>query len=101
MVYVISLTFSGDVHAPKLYCTHYLPPHVPIAVHEHSWQVPVRVVRDACGRDALQELGGWEFGGELRQMLVQQGTEWYTEGRGVTVTRYRGCYTCLISKGKH
>ena len=49
--------------------------HVPLRVDEYGGQVSIRVVWYAGGGDALEKLGGWKLGSQLRDVLVDQGTE--------------------------
>lgn len=91
-------TFHSDVHASELYPSHYLPLHVSLAVYEDGGQVSVRVVRDACVRDALQELGGRKFGGQAREMLIQQCAEWNAVGAVTSSTH--SVHLCICHKHK-
>lgn len=51
-----------------------------VVVDEDGWQVLLREVGDAGLCDRLEELHGGELHGELAEVLVEEGAEWYTFG---------------------
>ena len=78
-IIVRSITFSGEVHPPKLQWSNNLSLHVSLKVDKDCWEVSVGVVGYARCGDALEEFCGRELGSQHSQVLVDQRTERDTE----------------------